>query len=381
MNVERAPEWLPTLLVPFFTLSYPATRPAEPDSFPTSYYYTTGLLDGCLIVTCIAVMAILRDFARVFLFEPFAHWYLTRNRSTVPGKEVANETTENLTNGLKNGHVLPEEKCDAIRRKKREERVIRRSVLRFAEQGWSMIYYSVQWSFGLYVHWNLPTAPFNPDKVWIGYPHIPLSGPLKIYYLTQTAFYMHQVLVLNAEARRKDHYQMMAHHIITIALMILSYFYNSTRVGCLIMVLMDYCDIFFPLAKMFRYLSLPKLCDATFTWFLISWFITRHVLFILVIKSAYIDAPRLLPLIWAPEQGQYLTREALLGFIALLVSLQFIQMIWFGMICRVAWRVISGQGAEDTRSDDEDDGNSPEDVVETPIPPNSALKKRRQLAN
>lgn len=59
---------------------------------------------------------------------------------------------------------------------------------------------------------------------------------------------MHQVLILNAEERRKDHWQMMAHHVITIVLMFLSYFYNFTRVGSLIMVLMDYCDIFLPVS-------------------------------------------------------------------------------------------------------------------------------------
>lgn len=57
---------------------------------------------------------------------------------------------------------------------------------------------------------------------------------------------MHQMLILNAEARRKDHVQMMAHHIITVILMVTSYFTNFTRVGCVIMVLMDWCDIFLP---------------------------------------------------------------------------------------------------------------------------------------
>lgn len=73
---------------------------------------------------------------------------------------------------------------------------------------------------------------------------------------------------------------------------------------------------------MFRYLALPNLCDATFTWFLLSWFVTRHVLFIFVIKSAYLDAPRLVPFEWAPERGHYLTHESYIGFIASLVSLQ-----------------------------------------------------------
>lgn len=88
----------------------------------------------------------------------------------------------------------------------------------------------------------------NPVGVWINYPHIPLAGPLKFYYLTQTAFYMHQMLILNAEARRKDHWQMMTHHVATVVLMILSYFYNYTRVGVLVMLLMDTADVFFPVS-------------------------------------------------------------------------------------------------------------------------------------
>ena len=31
-----------------------------------------------------------------------------------------------------------------------------------------------------------------------------------------------------------------------------------------------------------------------------------------------------------------------------------LQIVWFGMICRVAYRVVTGQGASDDRSDEED---------------------------
>ena len=33
---------------------------------------------------------------------------------------------------------------------------------------------------------------------------------------------------------------------------------------------------------------------------------------------------------------------------------QVLQLVWFWMICRVAWRVISGRGAADERSDDDE---------------------------
>lgn len=259
MNVDGAPKWMPYYLVPFFTLSYPTSRPENPDSFPTSYYYTTGLLDGCIVISSIAVMALLRDVTRVFVLEPFAQWFLTRSRAFEPTRDA---TPQGMSNGNKNALVI--EKSDLVRKKRREERQIRRSVLRFAEQGWSVIYYSILWSYGLvsasyfrcltlltslqYIHTSLPTSPFNPEKVWQGYPHTPVAGPIKLYYLIQTGFYFHQILILHAEARRKDHYQMLLHHIITIVLMILSFIYNFTRVGCLIIVLMDYCDIWLPVS-------------------------------------------------------------------------------------------------------------------------------------
>jgi acyl-CoA-dependent ceramide synthase len=96
------------------------------------------------------------------------------------------------------------------------------------------------------VNYYLPTSIFEPTELWRNYPHIPLAAPVKFYYLTQSAFYTHQILILNAEARRKDHYQMLAHHFISVFLMGASYYFNFTRVGCLIMVLMDFCDIFLP---------------------------------------------------------------------------------------------------------------------------------------
>lgn len=50
------------------------------------------------------------------------------------------------------------------------------------------------------------------------------------------------------------------------------------------------------------------------------------------------------------------------GFLGLLMALQVLTLIWFGMIVKVAYGVITGKGAQDSRSDDEaasdgDDGD------------------------
>lgn len=70
-----------------------------------------------------------------------------------------------------------------------------------------------------------------------------MDGITKFYYLTACAFWFHQVIVLNVEAKRKDHYQMLSHHFITILLVVGSYWSNFTAIGNAILCLMDPCDI------------------------------------------------------------------------------------------------------------------------------------------
>ncbi|KAJ3764121.1 TLC domain-containing protein [Lentinula raphanica] len=352
----------PDYLYPFLFLSSPTSTPANPDSFPTSQYYRTDTKDLCLVITIIAVYAVLRDVLRLGVFEPFASWKLSRD---LESKQRASKSNGNASASLNgNGHSKSRSKFT-----KAERRKMHRSVLRFAEQGWSVVYYTLQWGFGLYVHRNLPTKLLDPVAAWIGYPHVALAAPVKIYYLSQLAFYLHQMLILNAEARRNDHIQMMTHHVITVFLMWGSYYYNLTRIGCLVMLLMDLCDIFLPLAKMLRYLNLPQIYpDFTFGTFMVTWFVTRHVLFPVAIQSIIFDMPNLIPYDWDPERGHYFTKGSHAMFYCCLIALEVIQMVWFAMIVRVAWRVISGQGATDVRSDeeggDDDDFNDPDDKEE-----------------
>lgn len=76
---------------------------------------------------------------------------------------------------------------------------------------------------------------------------------------------------------------------------------------------------------MMRYIGLPQILpDATFACFLVSWLITRQILFLFVIISTYTDLPRLVPYEWAPERGRYLSKQAWIIFCALLSALQVI---------------------------------------------------------
>ena len=135
---------------------------------------------------------------------------------------------------------------------------------------------------------------------------------------------------------------------------------------------------------MLKYLELQRSCDATFILFLISWPITRHYIYNLILYSAYFDATAIFhrdnysnPTYqitppkgggnwgegynWNPQEGYYFTYEVHMAFIVLLATLQVILLLWFAMIIRLAIRVVRGDHAEDDRSDDEDE---PEDLDE-----------------
>jgi len=73
---------------------------------------------------------------------------------------------------------------------------------------------------------------------------------------------------------------------------------------------------------MLRYLQSQPACDIAFVWWMLSWFVTRHVLFCKVIASAYWDAPNQIEFGWWPERGHWLTSEVHKGFVSLLVILE-----------------------------------------------------------
>ncbi len=119
---------------------------------------------------------------------------------------------------------------------------------------------------------------------------------------------------------------------------------------------------------------------------MVTWFVTRHIFYSFVCYSVYADIPKEITYgcyygsnghlrgpIEPPDSFGHLIQpfrdpEGLVcwsngikwTFLAMLLSLQIILLLWFGMIMRVAWKVVQGGEAEDSRSDDEgeeaDDG-------------------------
>ena len=93
-----------------------------------------------------------------------------------------------------------------------------------------------------YIYYQSP-AYLNLRELWTAWPDREITGIMKGYMIAQLGFWLQQLIVINIEEKRKDHWQMFTHHIVTSVLIYASYRYGHTRVGNLILVLMDVSDL------------------------------------------------------------------------------------------------------------------------------------------
>lgn len=233
--------------------------------------------------------------------------------------------------------------------------------------------------------------------LWTDWPNREVDDPMKTYVLAQWAFWLQQMIVIHIEERRKDHWQMFSHHVVTVALLSACYSYHHTRIGNLILVIMDVVDLFLPvrlsgclgpdslltdiwqLAKCLKYSGYDKICDLMFGLFVVSWFAARHVIYIMACWSIYADTPHILTTgcfkgtnenligpIDPPDGYAYMLEpffdskglvcynEAVKwAFLTPLLFLQVLTIAWFCLVIRVVIKVLRGGAAEDVRSDDE----------------------------
>ncbi|XXH01573.1 hypothetical protein Hte_007933 [Hypoxylon texense] len=265
-----------------------------------------------------------------------------------------------------------------------------KTVTRFSEQGWMLMYNTVFWTLGMYIYSNSEYF-LDLDGLWTNWPQRELSGLTKFYTLAQLAYWTQQLLVVNLEARRHDYWQMVVHHLTTVTLIASAYAYHQTRVTNLILVLMDAIELLFPLAKCLKCLGFTTICDVLFGLFMVTWLVTRHLFYMMICWSIYFDMPRLIPinchrgtaeniqgLSSSPDGWSYLLEPfrdptgtvcmgygIRVGFLSYLLLLQAVMIVWSVLIVQVAIRVLKRDGAEDVRSDEEEEEETRDQEEET----------------
>lgn len=144
---------------------------------------------------------------------------------------------------------------------------------------------------------------------------------------------------------------------------------------------------------MLKYLRFQMACDIAFGLFILVWVIARHFLYLCVCWSLYADSPGIINYgcYWGPTSvlnGPIDTPDGFShliqpfhdpegfvcwndkikwSFLIALLALQVILLLWFGMIVRVALKVLRGGEAEDSRSDDEGENEEDDYIQEKKI--------------
>lgn len=130
---------------------------------------------------------------------------------------------------------------------------------------------------------------------------------------------------------------------------------------------------------MLKYLGYESACNAVFALFLAIWIVGRHVIYPSLCWSIYRDVPLVMSYgcysgatMQPQDPGQLglwrylepffdqkgticLDRKVKWVFLSMLLMVQVLSIVWFAMIIKVAYTVLKGGAADDTRSDDEED--------------------------
>lgn len=121
------------------------------------------------------------------------------------------------------------------------------------EQMYTMIYFGFTGAAGLYVMRRSQVWYFNTRGMYEGFPHRTHEAAFKFYYLFEAAYWAQQaiVMLLGLEERRKDFKELVAHHIVTLALIGLSYRFHFTYMGIAIYITHDVSDFFLAVSLSF----------------------------------------------------------------------------------------------------------------------------------
>ncbi|KAN0065711.1 sphingosine N-acyltransferase lag1 [Thecaphora frezii] len=213
---------------------------------------------------------------------------------------------------------------------------------RFTEQGYAVLYWGSAAAFGLYVMSFQESWWYKLEHLWLKYPHWQMRPELKLYYLLQFSYWLQQALVmlLRLEKPRKDYYELIAHHLVTLWLIGWSYLINLTMIGTTVFVCMDIPDTWLGLAKGFNYMGLDSLATGTFGVFMLVWTYFRIYLSAKTLWSVWYQF-QLIPQHaqeWNPPQGWWLVPWMKYQIFAPLFILLLLNIFWYYLMWRIMIR-------------------------------------------
>lgn len=226
---------------------------------------------------------------------------------------------------------------------------------RFMEQMYTAIYFALVGPAGMYVMSRTPVWYFSTRGMYENFPHKTHEAIFKFYYLFQAAYWAQQLIVmlLGMEKPRKDYKELVGHHIVSLALIALSYRFHFTYMGIAVYITHDISDFFLATSKSLNYID-SILVGPYFFIFMCVWIYLRHFINLRIIFSLFAEFQTVGPYELDWEGGQFKCDLAFWITLGLLSALQTLNLFWLFFIVRIGYRFVVNRTADDDRSEAED---------------------------
>ncbi|XP_029105280.1 ceramide synthase 1-like isoform X2 [Scleropages formosus] len=216
------------------------------------------------------------------------------------------------------------------------------------ESAWKLTFYTLSWSYSFYLLFCTHYSFFHdPPSAFHGWKSgMPVPRNIAIAYLIQGSFYGHSIYAtIYMDIWRKDSVVMVAHHVITLALITFSYAFRYHNIGILVLFLHDISDIQLEFTKLNVYLKTrgggyhvvnEVISNVGCVTFCVTWFWFRLYWFPLkVLYATCIGSLEAVPNI-----------PFYFFFNALLFALLLMNIYWFLFIVLFVAKVLTGQMRE-----------------------------------
>ncbi|CAF0791647.1 unnamed protein product [Rotaria sordida] len=254
---------------------------------------------------------------------------------------------------------------------------------KYPESIWKTVFYTFTWSFNLYLLTYRYDYFHQPYLIWDDWiPGMDIPFDIQLMYFIQCGFYLHSVYAtIYMDYKRKDYYAMLLHHVLTMALISVSYATRYHKVGLLVLFVHDITDIWLELAKSLHYMSTRKggrqcpqwenAANVVFVIFILTWFLFRlywyplRVLYSTGVVTAY--------RVYDRGCGLY-------GFFNLLLLILLgLNIYWLYFILQLLFRALAGtsNGLQDTREEDDSDEEEPIPTSTPKASVNNVIKEKK----
>ncbi|ORC86742.1 putative dihydroceramide synthase [Trypanosoma theileri] len=254
---------------------------------------------------------------------------------------------------------------------------------KFQTQVWLALFYILSTAFGYYVQWDKPWFGFpvnEANRISLLTPH-PYNPEPKLlhYYCYGLGFYLSEIvsMFMEHDMKRSDFFEYLLHHIVTIALIVISHCSYEHRFGAYVLFIHDASDIMLALSKSINYVVnaaiLRQQKAATLKpngiiitepprSFLYKIVFNENVMilcFIAFIVCFFFFRLVCLPFLalatlFLQVKIRILTVSSWFLALLLQVILQGLHVYWFALIVKLAVGVVTGGPRCDIRSDDDE---------------------------